>query len=74
LESLNRQYLNLVSEEVGINVERGFLKMGELVLTTKTYGPLIYIELGRIHRAQKRLMNLSYLNVVERMRLTVHLV
>ena len=74
LESLHRQYPNLVSEEVVVNVERGFLKMRELVLTTKTYGLLIYIELGRIHRVQKRLMDLGYLDVVGRMRLTVHLV
>jgi hypothetical protein len=74
LESLHRQYPNLVSEEVVVSVERGFLKMRELILTTKTYGLLIYIELGRIHRVQKRLMDLGYLDVVGRMRLTVHLV
>lgn len=48
--------------------------MRELVLTTRTYALLIYIELGRIHRVQKGLMGLGYLDVVGRARLTIHLV
>jgi hypothetical protein len=67
------QYLNLVSEDVVVNVGKGFLRVRELVLTTKTYGLLIYIEISRIHRVQKRLMDLGYLDVVGRMRLTVYL-
>lgn len=74
LESLHTQYPNLVSEEVVISVERSFIRIRELVLTTRTYALLIYIELGRIHRVQKRLMGLGYLDVVGRARLTIHLV
>jgi hypothetical protein len=74
LESLHSQYPNLVSEEVAITVERSFIRIRELVLTTRTYALLIYIELGRIHRVQKRLMGLGYLDVVGRARLTIHLV
>jgi len=74
LESLHARYPNLVSEEVVINVERSFIRIRELVLTTRTYALLIYIELGRIHRVQKRLMGLGYLDVVGRARLTIHLV
>lgn len=74
LETLHKQYPNLVSEEVVINVEKSFIRIRELVLTTRTYALLIYIELGRIHRVQKRLMGLGYLDVVGRTRLTIHLV
>ncbi|KAH6676346.1 putative DnaJ like protein subfamily B member 11 [Halenospora varia] len=74
LESLHSQYPNLVSEEVVINVERSFIRIRELVLTTRTYALLIYIELGRIHRVQKQLMGLGYLDVLGRARLTIHLV
>ncbi|RDW69697.1 chaperone J-domain-containing protein [Coleophoma cylindrospora] len=74
LESLHSRYPNLVSEEVVVNVERSFIRIRELVLTTRTYALLIYIELGRIHRVQKRLMGLGYLDVVGRARLTIHLV
>jgi len=74
LESLHAQYPHLVSEEVVINVERSFIRIRELVLTTRTYALLVYIELGRIHRVQKRLMGLGYFDVVGRARLTIHLV
>lgn len=74
LESLHSRYPNLVSEEVVVNVERSFIRIRELVLTTRTYALLIYVELGRIHRVQKRLMGLGYLDVVGRTRLTIHLV
>jgi hypothetical protein len=74
LESLHSQYPNLVSEELVINVERSFIRIRELVLTTRTYALLIYIELGRIRRVQKRLMGLGYLDIVGRARLTIHLV
>jgi hypothetical protein len=74
LESLHSQYPNLVSDEVVLTVERSFIRIRELVLTTRTYALLIYIELGRIHRVQKRLMGLGYLDVVGRARLTIHLV
>jgi len=74
LESLHAQYPNLISEEVVVNVERSFIRIRELVLTTRTYALLVYIELGRIHRVQKRLMGLRYLDIVGRTRLTIHLV
>jgi len=74
LEGLHKQYPNLVREEVVVNVEKSFILIRELVLTTRTYALLIYIELGRIHRVQKRLMGLGYLDVVGRARLTIHLV
>jgi len=74
LQSLHVQYPNLVSEEVVISIERSFIRIRELVLTTRTYALLIYIELGRINRVQKRLMGLGYLDVVGRTRLTFHLV
>jgi len=74
LESLHAQYPHLVSEEVVINVERSFIRIRELVLTTRTYALLVYIDLGRIHRVQKRLMGLGYFDVVGRARLTIHLV
>ncbi|TAQ86956.1 hypothetical protein B7494_g4711 [Chlorociboria aeruginascens] len=74
LQSLHKQYPNLVSEEVVITIERSFILIRELVLTTRTYALLIYIELGRIHRVQKQLMGLGYLDVVGRARLTIHLV
>jgi hypothetical protein len=74
LESLHSLYPNLVSEEIIINVEKSFIRIRELVLTARTYALLIYIELGRIHRVQKRLMGLGYLDVVGRARLTIHLV
>jgi len=74
LEGLHKQYPNLVSEEVVIGVERSFIRIRELVLTTRTYALLIYIELGRIRRVQKRLMCLGYFDVVGRAQLTIHLV
>jgi hypothetical protein len=74
MEGLHVQYPNLISQDVVINIERSFIKMRELVLTTRTYALLIYIELGRIHRVQKRLLGLGYFDVVGRARLTIHLV
>ena len=74
LDSLHTQYPNLISEEVAVNVERSFIRIRELILTTRTYALLIYVELGRIHRVQQRLMELRYLDVVGRTRLTIHLV
>jgi hypothetical protein len=74
LESLHSQYPNLISSETILHVERSFIRIRELVLTTRTYALLIYIELGRIHRVQKRLMGLGYFDVVGRARLSIHLV
>lgn len=74
LQSVHAQYPNLVSEDFVVNIERSFVRIRELVLTTRTYALLIYIELGRINRVQKRLMALGYLDIVGRTRLTVHLV
>jgi hypothetical protein len=74
LESMHSQYPNLISEETVINIERSFIRIREMVLTTRTYALLIYIELGRINRVQKQLMGLGYLDVLGRTRLTIHLV
>lgn len=63
-----------MSEEVVITIQESFIRIRELVLNTRTYALLIYIELGRIRRVQKRLMALSYLDVLGRARMTVHLV
>lgn len=74
LDSLHQRYPHLVSSEVCIGIEKSFIRIRELVLTTTTYALLIYVELGRIHRVQKRLMGLGYLDVVGRTRLTILLV
>jgi hypothetical protein len=74
LGALGRQYPNLVNDEVVNSLERSFARMRELVLTTQTYALLLSIELGRLHRVQKRLMDLGYLDVVGRMRVGMQLV
>jgi len=74
LQSVHAQYPNLISEEFVVNIERSFIRIRELVLTTRTYALLIYIELRRINRVQKRLMGLGYLDVLGRTKLTIHLV
>jgi hypothetical protein len=74
LRGLHAQYPHLVSEEVVVGVERSFIRIRELVLTTRTYALLIYIELGRIRRVQKRLMDLGFFDFVGRAQLTIHLV
>ena len=74
LGALGRQYPNLVNEEVVTSLERSFARMRELVLTTQTYALLLSIELGRLHRVQKRLMGLGYFDVVGRMRVGMQLV
>jgi len=73
-QTLRSQYPHLVTEELGITLERSFITIRELVLTTRTYALLIYVELGRINRVQKQLMALGYLDVLGRTRLTIHLV
>src|SRR3954463_9168798 len=47
LESLNKTYPTLVSEDVIGAIERSFFRIRELVITTRTYAFLISIELGR---------------------------
>lgn len=74
LNGLHTQYPHLVSEEVVTGVERSFIRMRELVITTRLYALLIYIELGRIRRVQKRLMALGYFDFVGRAQMTIHLV
>ena len=71
---LNSKYPNLMSNEVIMNLEKSFVRIRELVLTTKTCALLVYIELGRVSRVQNQLMSLPYLDVVGRVRLTVRLV
>lgn len=73
LLALSRAYPNLMSEDLVGNVERSFIRIRELMMTTRIYALLIYIELGRIHRVQKQLMGLGYFDIVGRARLTVHL-
>jgi len=73
LEALNRQYPNVLNEEVIVAIERAFGRMRKLILTTRTYALLVSIELGRIHRVQKRLRSLGYLDVIGRMKLTMQL-
>ncbi|KAI5844969.1 hypothetical protein DFP73DRAFT_37977 [Morchella snyderi] len=74
LEALNKQYPSLVNEEVIVAIERAFGRIRELILTTRTYALLISIELGRIHRVQKKLLSLGYFDVIGRVRLTMQLV
>lgn len=45
-----------------------------MVLTTRTYALIIYIELGRIRRVTTELNQLGWTDVIGRTRLTVHLV
>ncbi|EWC45350.1 hypothetical protein DRE_00749 [Drechslerella stenobrocha 248] len=74
LESLSRSYPNLVSEDVIDGLESAFFRIRQLVITTRVYAFLISIELGRIHRVQKRLMALGYFDVRGRVRVTMQLV
>ncbi|KAK6531220.1 hypothetical protein TWF281_008043 [Arthrobotrys megalospora] len=74
LETLNRSYPNLVSEDVIDGIEGAFFRIRQLVITTRVYAFLISIELGRIHRVQKRLMALGYFDVRGRVRVTMQLV
>lgn len=74
LDGAHVQYPNLISEETVVTIEQSFIRIRELVLTTRTYALLIIIELGRIRRVQQRLMGLGYLDVLGRARLTIHLV
>ncbi|KAH8594460.1 putative DnaJ like protein subfamily B member 11 [Bisporella sp. PMI_857] len=73
LESLRSIYPNLVSDERIILLENSLIKTRELILTTRTYALLVYIELGRIHKVSKRLMGLGYLDVFGRTKMTIHL-
>lgn len=74
LGALNKQYPSLVNEEVIVAIERAFGRIRELILTTRTYALLISIELGRIHRVQKKLLSLGYFDIIGRVRLTMQLV
>lgn len=74
LENLHTQYPHIVSSEIILNVERSFIRIRDLVLTTRTYALLIYIELGRIHRVQRELMELRYIDLIGRTKLSVHLI
>lgn len=73
LETLNRQYPSAINQETITGIEKAFVRMRELILTTRTYALLISIELGRIHRVQKRLFGLGYFDVLGRTRLTIQL-
>lgn len=74
LRSLHRRYPHIVSQEALIGIEHSFTRIQELVLTTRTYGLLIYIELGRIRRVQKQLLGLGYLDILGKARLSLYLV
>ncbi|KAG9241697.1 putative DnaJ like protein subfamily B member 11 [Calycina marina] len=72
--TLQKQYPNLITEELGVTLEKSFLRLRELVLTTRSYALIIYIELGRINRVQKKLLALGYFDVLGRTKLIIHLV
>lgn len=74
LHNLSRDYPHLLTPSFIVNVESAFIKIRELVLTTRTYALIIYIELGRIVRVTHRLNQLAWTDVVGRTKLTVHLV
>lgn len=74
LAALGRQYPSLVNDEVVTSLERSFVRMRELVLTTQTYALLLSIELGRLYRVQRRMAGLGLFDVVGRMRVGMQLV
>ncbi|KAJ6259261.1 hypothetical protein Dda_6160 [Drechslerella dactyloides] len=74
LETAHRSYPNLVSDDVIDGIESAFFRIRQLVITTRVYAFLISIELGRIHRVQKRLMALGYFDVRGRVIVTMQLV
>ncbi|KAI9848096.1 MAG: hypothetical protein M1837_001198 [Sclerophora amabilis] len=73
LESLNRQYPNLISHWVIEVVLRSFVKIQEVLQSSKAYSLLMCIELGRIGRVTKGFNELRYTDVVGCLRLTIQL-
>ena len=74
LSSLHTRYPNLISSDTVQNVEWAFVRIRELVMTTRVYGLIIYVELGRVERVRKRLMAVGMWDIVGRAKLGVHLV
>ncbi|KAI5785531.1 hypothetical protein DFH27DRAFT_262455 [Peziza echinospora] len=74
MQTLNRQYPNIFSEEAIVGIERSWLKVRDLILSTRSYALLVSIELGRIYRVQKKLRSLRYFDVVGRLSMTLQLV
>lgn len=74
IQSLNRQYPNLVSEDAIDGIERSWFRVRDLIISTRHYALLVSIELGRINRVQKKLRALGYFDVFGRIRMTAQLV
>ncbi|KAB8297724.1 hypothetical protein EYC80_001526 [Monilinia laxa] len=74
LSSLNSQYPHLMNTDVTSSVEIAFVKVRELVMRGRIWALLIYIEMRRIWRVQKRLMGLRRWDLVGKARMFVLLV
>ncbi|KAI5805195.1 hypothetical protein EDC01DRAFT_642531 [Geopyxis carbonaria] len=74
LSALARQYPSIVTADAINSIEHAFTRLRELALTTQCYALLLAIELGRLHRVQKRVRALRYLDVVGRVSGTLQLV
>jgi len=74
LNTLQRSYPHLLTPSFIVSIESSFVKIRELVLTTRIYALIIYIELSRIKRVTTKLNQLNWTDVVGRTKMTVHLV
>ncbi|KAG4030765.1 hypothetical protein MFRU_011g02190 [Monilinia fructicola] len=74
LTSLNSQYPHLINTDITSSVEIAFVKVRELVMRGRVWALLIYIEMGRIWRVQKRLRGLWKWDLVGRARMLILLV
>ncbi|KAJ8067770.1 hypothetical protein OCU04_003371 [Sclerotinia nivalis] len=74
LSSLNSQYPHLINTDVTSSIELAFIKVRELVMRGRVWALLIYIEMGRIWRVQKRLRSLGRWDLVGKAKMMVLLV
>lgn len=74
LSSLNTQYPHLINTDVTSSIEVAFIKVRELVMRGRVWALLIYIEMGRIWRVQKRLRELGRWDLVGKARMMLLLV
>lgn len=74
LSSLNSQYPHLINTDVTSSIELAFIKVRELVMRGRIWALLIYIEMGRIWRVQKRLRSLGRWDLVGKARLMALLI
>ncbi|TEY79631.1 hypothetical protein BOTCAL_0043g00350 [Botryotinia calthae] len=74
LSSLNSQYPHLINTDVTSSIEVAFIKVRELVMRGRVWALLIYIEMGRIWRVQKRLRELGRWDLVGKARMMLLLV